>query len=356
MRMGAFGWKVEASTELGEALSGARYVVHQIRYGGLEGRREDELLASGLGGAADETLGSGALNSALRMAPQLRIIAGAIASVAPDAWVLNLTNPLSVATSILSEEGVKRCIGLCELPSSTARMVATILDLPPSRLDWGYRGLNHRGFIVGLECNGQSQWHRLLARLGEGNLGGISAATIATIGAVPTKYFALVQGARSPTPGRAEYVRRLRDRIVQELRRAPYVLPPSLGLRRLPWYGESVVPALASLRSKKARRLVVNLRCEDGITREMPAALSAAAVTGEAPPAVPAPVRNYLERFELHERRVLEAVANPSYETVASALAADPTLEPGAGPALVDAVWANYARVAADVPSHVELS
>jgi 6-phospho-beta-glucosidase len=289
------------------------------------------------------------------MAPQLRVIAGAIASVAPDAWVLNLTNPLSVATSILSEEGVKLCIGLCELPSSTAGMVATLLDLPPSRLDWDYRGLNHRGFIVGLKCDGQDQLPRLLVRLGDGNLGGIPAAAIATLGAVPMKYFALVQGAHGPAPGRAEYVRGLRDRIVQELRSAPHVLPPSLRMRRLPWYAKSVVPALASLRSSKTRRLVVNLRCEDGITREMYAALSAAAVTGEAPPAVPATVRDYLEQFELHERRVLEAVANPSYETVASALAVDPTLAPGASSALANAVWANYARLAADVPSHLEL-
>jgi 6-phospho-beta-glucosidase len=355
-RMGAFGWKVEASTQLGEALSGARYVIHQIRYGGLQGRREDELLASRLGVAVDETLGPGALNSALRMAPQLRIVAGAIAAVAPDAWVLNLTNPLSVATSILYGNGVKRCIGLCELPSSTARMVAAMLDLPPGRLHWGYRGLNHRGFIVGLEDEGQDQFHRLLARLGAGNLGGIPAATIAAVGAVPTKYFALVHGARDLTPSRAEYVRCLRDRIVQELRGAPSVLPPSLRLRRLPWYRESVVPALASLSSSTASRLVVNLRCEDGTTREMHATVSAAGVTREAPPTVPAPVRDYLERFELHERRVLEAVAEPSYEAVAAALAADPTLENGAGSSLVDAVWANYARDAAWVPSQVELS
>jgi 6-phospho-beta-glucosidase len=350
------GWEVEASTDLVEALSGARYVVHQIRYGGLEGRAEDELLASGFGAAVDETLGPGALNSALRMAPQLRVVARAIVSVAPDAWVLNLTNPLSVATSILAEEGVRRCIGLCELPASTAGLVATLLGLPPSRLDWSYRGLNHRGFIVGLESDGQDQWPHLLERLGEGSLGDIPAATIVMLGAVPTKYFALVQRARRPAPGRAEYVRELRDRIVRELQSAPHLLPPSLRMRRLPWYVESVVPALASLRSSRNNRLVVNLPGEDDITREMHATLSAAGVTGEAPPVVSKPVQDYLERFELHERRVLEAVANPSYETVAFALAADPTLEPGADSTLADGLWANYISHPADFPSPAELS
>jgi len=343
-RLRAFGWEVEASTHLLEALAGARYVVHQIRYGGLDGRREDELIASRFGAAADETLGPGALNSALRMAAQLRVLARAIASVAPDAWVLNLTNPLSVATSILSEEGVTRCIGLCELPSSTAGMVARVLDLPLSRLDWCYQGLNHRGFIVGLECDGQDQLSRLLLRLGDGNLGGIPAAVIAKLGAVPTKYFDLVYGASGPAPGRAEYVRALRDRIVQELRSAPHVLPPSLGMRGLPWYAESVVPSLASLRSAKPRRLVVNLPCGDGITRELHAELSATGVTGQAPAVVPQPVANYLEKFELHERRVLEAVAEPCYETIASALAADPTVKPEAGSTMAAALWENHTR------------
>jgi hypothetical protein len=68
------------------------------------------------------------------------------------------------------------------------------------------------------------------------------------------------------------------------------------------------------------------------------------------------PVQDYLERFEVHERRVLDAVADPTSATVASALAADPTLEPGAGSSLKDAVWASYARHAAAVPSPAALT
>jgi 6-phospho-beta-glucosidase len=355
-RLGAVGWKVEASTDLSEALSNARFVLHQIRYGGLEGRTEDEMLATRLGVAADETLGPGALNSALRMAPQVRAVARTIASVAPYAWVLNLTNPLSVATSLLVGNGVKRCVGLCELPSSTARMVATTLGCPLSGLNWDYRGLNHRGFIVDLEYQGQQQLQTLLERLGAGDLGGIPAATIATLRAIPTKYFALVHGKKQPEPGRAEYIRRLRQRIVEELRAAPSVLPPSLRLRGLPWYAESVVPALASLSSPRSQRLIVNLRCEDGMTREMPATVSADAVTPEAPPIVSSGVGDYLERFELHERRILEAVADPSYETIASALAADPTLSSAPDPSLVETIWEAYARHSPDAPSVAEIS
>src|SRR5262245_19997625 len=43
------GWAVGAATDVSRALEGARIVVHQIRYGGMEGRSEDEALASRLG-------------------------------------------------------------------------------------------------------------------------------------------------------------------------------------------------------------------------------------------------------------------------------------------------------------------
>jgi alpha-galactosidase/6-phospho-beta-glucosidase family protein len=42
----------------------------------------------------DETLGSGALQSILRSLSGLRQTSAALTNICPDAWVLNLTNPL----------------------------------------------------------------------------------------------------------------------------------------------------------------------------------------------------------------------------------------------------------------------
>src|SRR5271163_542825 len=89
------GWSVNSTTLLREALEGAYIVIHQIRYGGLDGRAEDERIAAEYGAAADETLGPGALHSILRTVSELRSVSREIALSAPEAWVLNLTNPLS---------------------------------------------------------------------------------------------------------------------------------------------------------------------------------------------------------------------------------------------------------------------
>jgi 6-phospho-beta-glucosidase len=337
-RLEPIGWQVAASTDLYQALTGSHYVIHQIRYGGIEGRAEDEQLASNCGVVADETLGLGALNSALRMVPPLRTVAAAISAAAPDAWVLNLTNPLSIATSILAEEGVKRCVGVCELPSATAQLVAEVLDLPLERLDWHYRGLNHRGFIIRLMCDGVDQLPLLLDRLGDRSLGGIPAAVIAELGAVPTKYFGLLQRGHHAA-ARAEFVGTLRDRIVRELQADPRQPPPSLKLRRLDWYRESVVPLLAALHGSQPRRAVVNLHGEDGLTRELHASVSAQGIIPEDPLDPPPRVGDYLARFDEHERRVLEAVTSPSLATISAAAAADPTLEQAESPALAQVLW-----------------
>jgi len=55
-RLEALGWTVHGVLNMVEALAGADVVIHQIRYGSLEGRAQDERLAETLGVPADETL------------------------------------------------------------------------------------------------------------------------------------------------------------------------------------------------------------------------------------------------------------------------------------------------------------
>lgn len=333
------GWKVITCTDLREALNGARFILHQVRYGGLEGRAEDEQLALEFGSPADETLGPAGLSAALRMAPRLRAVAATIVATAPRAWVLNLTNPLSIAVSILAAEGVTRCIGLCELPLTTASKVASLLDVPLDSLIWRYRGLNHRGFIVRLERDEVDLIPSLTQRLGKGSIGGIPAGVIAELGAVPTKYFRLMQPGSSFSVGRAAFVRELRHRILKELQSAPHKSPPSLRQREITWYKESVVPTLTALHTTTESRLVVNLPDEDGITREVNARVATSGITPEPPVDAPPRVQDHLRQFDVHERRVLEAVNHPSPARIEAALAADPTVKPSTIPALTVALW-----------------
>jgi len=56
-QLGDAGWSVHWNVDLDAALDGADVVIHQIRYGGMEGRHDDERLAAEVSIPPDETLG-----------------------------------------------------------------------------------------------------------------------------------------------------------------------------------------------------------------------------------------------------------------------------------------------------------
>ncbi len=325
--LGPQGWRVRWTDRLEEALEGATVILHQIRYGGLDGRREDEGLAGELGCPADETLGPGGLSAALRMTAGLRATASAILRLAPDAVVLNLTNPLSCAVAMLVGWGVGEAIGLCELPRVTMEAACRGLEVAPAEVAWSYSGLNHRGFIHVLRQGDRDLLSELPA-LGERTIGGIHGEELRDLGALPLKYFAQFRTKSRPSgdAGRAAYLREVRARILEEARSDPSRTPPSLRLRPAEWYTRSVVPMLEALCRTSATEQVVNLWCEDGVVREVRALVSSSRIDPIVEPPPPDPVARWIDRFERCERLVLAAAADPGPHTIRTALEADPLM------------------------------
>jgi 6-phospho-beta-glucosidase len=320
------GGTVRWTTDLDDALAGADVVLHQIRYGDLVGRAGDELLAESLGVAGDETLGPSGLRSAIRMAPALDATARAMARQCPDAWIVNLTNPLSCSTAILVRSGLRNVIGLCELPQFTLQQACAALNLSPDAVTWDYAGLNHRGFIHVLEHAGRNVLDDLPAALGDRKIGGIGAEDIAELGAVPLKYFRLLAGRNRTAERRAQALLDLKAEALAELRIRPTQVPAALRKRQMTWYPDAVMPVLRTLASGKAGEHVLNLPAGDGIVREFRAILGREGA--EPLPSRPAQgaVRRWLERFEAHEQATLAAVLDPVRPRIREALALDPML------------------------------
>jgi 6-phospho-beta-glucosidase len=338
-RLGVHGWAVRSATDLEEALDGARVVLHQVRYGGLEGRAQDEALSRACGLPPDETLGPGALRSALRQRAGLDFVCDSLMWSCPRALVLNLTNPLSLSTARLADRGLVSCLGLCELPRVTVAEAAARLGVEPGEVHWAYRGLNHRGFVVAMRAGGRDLLAELPAALDTAPLHGIDGDTVRRLGALPTKYFPLLTGrAVNPTEGRAAFLEDLRARILAEIEAVPWQVPPALGERYLAWYPEVVVPLLVALGGRPTV-LEVNLRGADGLVREVRAQVGPEGIHPLEMPAVSPAVHAWIDRFEAHERCAQEAVANPSFERVRMALAADPMIRSGEVEACARMVW-----------------
>ncbi|MEU3502027.1 6-phospho-beta-glucosidase, partial [Streptomyces hundungensis] len=85
--------RVRTTTDLDEALRGADFVFSAIRVGGLEGRAADERIALDEGVLGQETVGAGGIAYGLRTVPVAVEIARRVKALAPDAWVINFTNP-----------------------------------------------------------------------------------------------------------------------------------------------------------------------------------------------------------------------------------------------------------------------
>ncbi|MFF2502247.1 6-phospho-beta-glucosidase [Streptomyces sp. NPDC058067] len=183
---------VHATTDLDEALRGADFVFSAIRVGGLAGRAADERVALAEGVLGQETVGAGGIAYGLRTVPVAVDIARRVRELAPDAWVINFTNPAGLVTEAMSRHLGDRVIGICDSPVGLGRRVARVLGADPGEAWIDYVGLNHLGWLRGLEVNGRDELPRLLADeklLGsfeEGRLFG--ADWLRSLGAIPNEY------------------------------------------------------------------------------------------------------------------------------------------------------------------------
>ncbi|MFC0529446.1 6-phospho-beta-glucosidase [Phytohabitans kaempferiae] len=191
-RAAGAGPRVTATTDLDAALRGADFVFSAIRVGGLAGRAIDEGVALAEGVLGQETVGAGGVAYGLRTVPVAVDLARRIATVAPDAWVVNFTNPAGLVTEAMAAHLGDRVIGICDSPVGLARRAARALGVDPSAVRLDYAGLNHLGWLRGLYSGGVDLLPRLLAddaalaSFEEGRLFG--GEWLRALGALPNEY------------------------------------------------------------------------------------------------------------------------------------------------------------------------
>ena len=183
---------VSVTTDLDEALAGADFVFSAIRVGGLVGRTVDERLALGLGLLGQETTGAGGVGYGLRSVPAAVHIAQRVEALAPDAWVINFTNPAGLVTQAMQSVLGDRVVGICDSPLGLARRAAGALGHDLADLEIDYAGLNHLGWLSGLRLDGRDVLPDLLAdaptlgSIEEGHLFGTD--WLQTLGLLPNEY------------------------------------------------------------------------------------------------------------------------------------------------------------------------
>src|SRR4051794_40492919 len=180
---------VTATTELAPALDGVDAVLLQLRVGGQAARHQDETWPLECGCVGQETTGAGGLAKAMRTVPVVLGIAEQVAAAAPDAWIVDFTNPVGIVTRALLQAG-HRAVGLCNVAIGFQRRFAGYLGVEPAAVVLDHVGLNHLTWERGVYVDGVDHLPALLAE----HLPELAAEVdlpekvLATLGNVPSYY------------------------------------------------------------------------------------------------------------------------------------------------------------------------
>lgn len=159
-------WKVVSSTDREEVITDCDYVVNTIEVAGLANVRHDfEIpLKYGVNQCIGDTIGPGGIFKALRTLPAWLDILADIEDLAPNALVMNYTNPMSITVLAGLRTSSLPIVGLCHSIQHTAIQLAGYLGIPFEQVDFRAAGINHLAWLTELTRNGEDLYPLLFER------------------------------------------------------------------------------------------------------------------------------------------------------------------------------------------------
>lgn len=160
-------WDVIASTDRTQVLDNSDYVINTIEVAGLPNVRHDyEIpLRYGVDQCIGDTIGPGGLFKALRTLPSWLDILDDVEIYAPNALVMNYTNPMSLTVLTGVRYSELPIVGLCHSIHYTLEQLSGYLGIPEHEIDWRAAGINHLAWFVRLERDGEDLYPLLRERI-----------------------------------------------------------------------------------------------------------------------------------------------------------------------------------------------
>ncbi|HET9729381.1 MAG TPA: hypothetical protein VFR41_08170 [Acidimicrobiia bacterium] len=144
---------VRTTTDQREALRGADFVLVNITTGGFESMALDLDIPwrYGIRQPGGDTLGPGGINRALRNIPVLVGIARDMEDVCPDAWLLNLTNPMTALCRAVTKTTAIKTIGLCHEVTNFRGVLTLLTGADWNAIDLSVTGVNHAPVVTAID-------------------------------------------------------------------------------------------------------------------------------------------------------------------------------------------------------------
>ena len=151
------GFAVEAIADQREALRDADFVIVTITTGGLEAMRHDlEIpLRYGIVQTVGDTVGPGGLARTLRNVPVFVSLARTMEEVCPDAWLVNITNPMAACVRAVTKTSAIKTVGLCHEMFGIRRVFSEIFDASPDEIELQIAGTNHLTWVLEASVRGE---------------------------------------------------------------------------------------------------------------------------------------------------------------------------------------------------------
>ncbi len=336
---------VESTTDLRAGLHGADFVVIQIRVGGQEGRHQDILMGLRHDLIGQETTGVGGLAKALRSIPEVLKIVEVAQEVAPEAWVVNFTNPAGMVTEAILNHRTTRAVGLCNVPRELQIDIARHLKVAEDALELDWIGLNHLGWIRKLMLRGEDVLPNVLRILetpgGPANIPEISypKGFLRALGMLPSSYVRyfyetrrMLDGIRSNPLTRAQEVARIEEDLLALYRDDAVVEKPELlSERGGAWYSRVACDVMRALRSEEGAVHIVNT-LNRGVIPNLPddASIEVRCTidnTGITPLPLDPPqerIAGLIRQVKAYERLGIEAAVNRDRDAMLMALNTHP--------------------------------
>ena len=172
------GATVVTTTDQRRALEGADFVIVTISTGGFDSMEVDIDVPAryGIRQSVGDTVGPGGINRSLRNVPVLVGLARDMAEVCPDAWLLNITNPMTCLTRAICRETPVRAVGLCHEVGNWTMDLAIARGRPADSVRATVAGVNHLPVVTELTVDGEDGFGLLAEMVREaGGLGALVA-------------------------------------------------------------------------------------------------------------------------------------------------------------------------------------
>ncbi len=158
---------VRAEGDRRAALADAEFVITAFSVGGFDSMQHDIEIPQryGIRQPIGDSVGPGGIMRALRSVPVLLDIARDVEVVAPDALLVNVTNPLTALCRAVTRKTSVRTVGLCNEWVGCSWVLSLLLDCGMHEIDPVLGGVNHFPLATALRVGTDDGFARLRAVL-----------------------------------------------------------------------------------------------------------------------------------------------------------------------------------------------